>query len=113
MRLRPAAITLKTRLWRVEELSTSFVVRDDNGQKQSCVRVFYETEAVPLVQAQLARRHPAGSLRRATVKKAPDCVTCFPLRLKGHGHRYDHVCCVAGYGGMQRRAQSDVIAFGT
>jgi hypothetical protein len=42
----------------------------------------YETEAVPFVQAQLARRHPAGSLRRATVKKAPDCLTRFPLSLK-------------------------------
>src|SRR6516164_871454 len=55
--------------------------RSKAGVKKSA-KVFYEAEAVPLVQAQLARRHPAGSLRRATVKKAPDCVTCFPFRLK-------------------------------
>jgi hypothetical protein len=38
----------------------------------------YEAEAVPLVHAQLAMRHPVESLRRATVKTAPDWITCFP-----------------------------------
>ena len=42
----------------------------------------YETAAVPLAHAQLARRHSAGSLRIATVKRAPYCVTCLPFNLK-------------------------------
>jgi ClpP class serine protease len=36
---------------------------------------------VPFAHAQAAIRHPSASLRSATVKTAPDCVTCLPRTL--------------------------------
>jgi len=41
-----------------------------------------ETTTVPLAHARLARRHPTGSLRSASVKTAPDWVTCLPFNLR-------------------------------
>ena len=40
------------------------------------------SRVVPLAHAQAAMRHLSASLRSATVKTAPDCVTCLPPTLK-------------------------------
>ena len=67
------------------------------------VKVFYEIEAVPLVQAQLARRSPCREFAKSDREKSTRLRNFLPLKVEGHGRTIRGICLAGRYAEFYRR----------